>query len=119
MNTSLRGKAGEERAAQFLQSAGYHIWERNYRSQYGEIDLIVSQEKTLVFAEVKARSYKAFGGPIAAVTPAKQKRIVQTAQHYIQEKGLKFDSIRFDVLCVLPDEIEHIQNAFFPIRTTL
>ena len=119
MTTTSAGKAGEERAARFLQAAGYRILARNFLRRGGEIDLIASIGKTLVFAEVKARSYNAFGGPLGAVTPAKQKRIAQTAALYIQENGLKFDSIRFDVLCVLPDKIEHIPNAFTPARTTL
>ena len=119
MNTTWKGKAGEDRAARFLEQAGWRILERNFSARGGEIDLIAADGKTLVFAEVKTRSYQAFGGPLAAVTPAKQKRIAQTALHYLQERGLKFDSIRFDVLCVLPDKIEHIPNAFIPARTTL
>ena len=119
MTTTALGKAGEDRAARFLQSAGYRILARNFSHRGGEIDLIAATKDTLVFAEVKTRSYEAFGGPLAAVTPAKQRRIAQTAAAYIQENGLKFDSIRFDVLCVLPDRIEHIPNAFFPPRTTL
>lgn len=119
MNTATQGKLGENRAADFLQRAGYCILERNFYMRGGEIDLIASFEKTLVFVEVKTRSYEAFGGPLSAVTPAKQRRIAQTAARYIQEKGLKFDSIRFDVLCVLPEKIEHIKNAFSPARTTL
>lgn len=119
MTSVSKGKEGEEQAARFLQEAGYRILERNYLLRGGEIDLIAAERDTLVFVEVKSRSYEAFGGPLAAVTPAKQKRICQTAFHYIQEKGLKFDSIRFDVLCVLPERIEHVKNAFFPPRTTL
>ncbi len=119
MNSTSAGKTGEDCAAQFLQAAGYRILQRNYRTRTGEIDLIASDGKTLIFAEVKTRSYEAFGGPLCAVTPAKQKRIGQTALQYVQEKGLKFDSIRFDVLCVLPGKIEHIKNAFIPRRTTL
>lgn len=119
MTSVSSGKAGEERAARFLQAAGYRILEQNYFMRGGEIDIIASDGNTLVFAEVKTRSYQAFGGPLMAVTPAKQKRISQTALRYVQEKGLKFDSIRFDVLCVLPEGIEHIKNAFFPPRTTL
>ena len=119
MNTTLKGKSGEDRAARFLQQAGCRILERNFSARGGEIDVIAADGNTLVFAEVKTRSYQAFGGPLAAVTPAKQKRIAQTALQYVQERGLKFDSIRFDVLCVLPDKIEHIPNAFIPARTTL
>lgn len=119
MTSSSKGQAGEERAARFLEAKGCRILERNFSAPGGEIDLILSHGKTLVFAEVKTRSYEAFGGPLAAVTPAKQRRIAQTAILYVKAKGLKFDSIRFDVVCVLPDRIEHVENAFSPGRTTL
>lgn len=119
MNTSRAGNLGEEQAARFLQAKGWRILERNFSAPGGEIDIIAQDKKTLVFAEIKTRSYHAYGGPLAAVTPAKQKRIALTAAAYIKAKGLKFDSIRFDVLCVLPQGIEHIPNAFTPPRTTL
>lgn len=119
MNTSRAGALGEEQAARYLQAKGWRILERNFSSPYGELDIIAQDGKTLVFAEVKTRSYKAYGGPLMAVTPAKQKRLALTAAAYIKAKGLKFDSIRFDVLCVLPEGIELVPNAFFPPRTTL
>ncbi len=119
MNTTTHGQTGEAQAAAFLQAKGWCIVERNFSAPGGEIDLIAKDGTTLIFVEVKARSYKAFGGPLGAVTPAKQKRIAQTAALYLKAKSVKFDSIRFDVVCVLPDKVEHVVNAFFPPRTTL
>ncbi len=119
MNTTAAGALGEEQAARYLRQKGWAILERNFSAPGGEIDIIAQDKKTLVFVEVKTRAYSAYGGPLAAVTPAKQKKIAQTATAYLKEKGLKFDSIRFDVLCVLPQGIEHVPNAFFPPRTTL
>ena len=91
---------------------------RNYRKPCGEIDIIAMQRDMLVFVEVKKRASQAFGGPILAVTPAKQHKIALTAQHFIKENAPKFDSIRFDVVCLLPGKIEHICNAFTPQRGT-
>ncbi len=119
MNTTAAGALGEEQAARYLRQKGWAILERNFSAPGGEIDIIAQDKKTLVFVEVKTRAYSAYGGPLAAVTPAKQKKIAQTATAYLKEKRLKFDSIRFDVLCVLPQGIEHVPNAFFPPRTTL
>ena len=118
MNTTAKGQAGEERAASFLTAKGYRIVARNYRVQGGEIDLVVQRKQTLVFVEVKTRAYRAFGGPVAAVTPAKQRKIALTAQYYIKENAPKFDSIRFDVVCLLPGQITHLENAFIPQRGT-
>ena len=118
MNTSQSGAQGEEAACQYLLAKKYRILARNYRKSCGEIDIIAQDGKTLIFAEVKKRSSMAFGGPAAAVTAAKQRKIALTAQYYIKENTPKFDSIRFDVLCLLPQGIEHIENAFIPARGT-
>ncbi|MBR4592229.1 MAG: YraN family protein [Elusimicrobiaceae bacterium] len=119
MTTRQLGQAGEERAVQFLIQQGYQILARNFLAAGGELDIVARTNKTLVFVEVKARAYTAFGGPLAAVTPAKQKRLVLAAAQYLKVTATKFDSIRFDVVCVLPEGIEHIQHAFVPGRMTL
>ena len=119
MNTTDAGARGEEQAARYLQEKGWRILERNFSAPYGEVDIIAQDGKTLVFAEVKTRAYRAYGGPLMAVTPAKQKRLALTAASYIKAKSVKCDGIRFDVLCVLPQGIDHVPNAFSPKRTTL
>ena len=119
MNTHTIGQDGEEEATRFLQAKGYRILARNVLANGGELDIVASIKKTLVFVEVKTRAQRSFGGPLAAVTPTKQQRVAKAATQYIKENGLKFDSIRFDVICVLPQGIEHIENAFSPARTTL
>lgn len=118
MKTNSLGQAGEELAAQYLQKKGYQILARNFSTPFGELDLVAQQKNTLIFIEVKTRSYRAFGGPLGAVTPAKQTRLSKTAYAFIKAKSLKFDSIRFDVVCILPGNIEHIEHAFVPPRNT-
>ncbi len=118
-HTTQLGADGEERACAFLQKRGLRIVARNYRQRCGEIDLVALDGKTLVFVEVKRRATGAFGGPMAAVTPSKQGKIARTAERFIQEKRPKFDSIRFDVVCLLGEEITHLPNAFIPPRGTL
>jgi len=118
MNTIQSGAQGEQAACDYLIRRKYRILARNYRRTGGEIDIIALDGKTLIFVEVKKRASRAFGGPAAAVTPSKQQKIVATATLYIKENTPKFDSIRFDVVCLLPGEIEHISNAFIPHRST-
>ena len=118
MNTTQSGALGEDAAYHYLTAKKYRIVARNYRKPCGEIDLIALDGKTLVFVEVKKRASRAFGGPILAVTPAKQHKIALTAQYFIKENAPKFDSIRFDVVCLLPGQTEHIENAFIPRRGT-
>ena len=117
MNTL--GNEGEEQAAQFLRQKGYRVLERNFATPHGEIDIIVRHKDTLIFVEVKQRASTAFGGPLAAVTRAKQLKIARTAADYIKTRTPKFDKIRFDVVCILPEEITHLESAFLPPRTTL
>lgn len=119
MNTTQNGALAEHKAQAFLQQKGYRILARNYRKTCGEIDIIAQERKTLVFVEVKNRATAAFGGPLAAITKSKQNKIAQTAALYIKENAPKFDSIRFDAICLLGEEIMHIPNAFTPQRSTL
>lgn len=117
MNTL--GTAAEEQACLFLKSAGYDVLARNFSCKWGELDIVARHKNTLVFVEVKSRRSLAFGGPAAAVTPAKQNKISLAAVSFIKEKSLKFDSIRFDVICITGGKLEHIPNAFFPPRMNL
>ncbi len=115
-----QGAAGEAQAAEYLTKKGYQILARNYQATGGELDLVARLKKTLVFVEVKQRSYSAFGGPIAAVTKAKQLRLDKAAVQFIKtHPDIDYGDIRFDVICILPEGIEHIENAFCPLRMTL
>lgn len=69
------GRAGEERAAQYLTERGYTILDRNWRCPDGEIDLVASVGADLVVVEVKTRRGEAFGHPWSAVDARKQARL--------------------------------------------
>jgi len=110
------GQRGEELACRFLKEKGYRILERNYRCRAGEIDIVASQGNDLVFVEVKARSSRAFGDPVEAVTPRKQRQISKAALCYLEKNGYRGPA-RFDVVAILfnrldAPEIELIRNAF-------
>ena len=94
------GSEGERAAAEFLEARGYRILERNYRTRLGEIDLVAEEGCTLVFVEVKVRLNDRFGGPAAAITPAKQSRIARLAQHYMLRRRLGERPCRFDVVLI-------------------
>ena len=112
------GKTGELLAVKFLKQKGYQIIEQNYRSAWGEIDLVALDEAVLVFVEVKTRRSLKFGTPQMAVTNSKQRKMSKAALDYLQERD-GFDYVcRFDVMSIVfppePSEpiIEHIENAF-------
>lgn len=110
------GDKGEDFAALYFEKQGYKIKARNVHSRYGEIDLIAENGDTVVFVEVKTRSHDSLDRAADAVTPAKQKKIILTALHYISESNT--DKImRFDVFEVYHAngriyKFNHIKNAF-------
>ena len=108
-----RGKDAEARAARYLEARGLHIVERNYRSRYGEIDLIARDGVTLVFVEVRARSSNAFGGAAASITAAKRQKLTRTALHYLAGAG-RTPRCRFDAVLLAGDDgpVEWIRDAF-------
>jgi putative endonuclease len=108
-----RGSEAEHAAATFLQQKGLKLLERNHATRHGEIDLIMQDGSTLVFVEVRLRSNTGFGGAAMSITPAKQQRIIRTAEHYLQRNGSH--ASRFDVVLMSRidgRDIEWIQNAF-------
>jgi len=108
------GAQAEKLAADFLQRNGLRLIESNYRCRAGEIDLILKDGATLVFAEVRLRSNAGFGGAAASITAAKQAKIVRTAQLYLQQHHIdapcRFDALLLDSLDA--GRIEWIKNAF-------
>lgn len=114
--TRATGDRGEELALRRLLAEGYELVERNYRTRYGEIDLILRHGDCLVFVEVKLRRGTAFGDPAEAVTPRKQQTIRSIAEHYIAEREPAFGEARFDVVGILESRggpvVRHIVGAF-------
>ncbi len=112
MKSSQIGKLAEEMAAKFLENNGYNVIERNFRTRFGEIDIVATEGDTLVFVEVRFRSSKGFGLPEESIDRRKIRKIVSTADRYISMKNLHFSDIRFDVIAVDREGIRHIKNAF-------
>ena len=107
-----RGEQAETLAADFLCSKGLRIVARNYRSRYGEIDLIAREGGTVVFVEVRSRSSEAYGGAAASITAAKREKLLKTARHYLA--GITpLPPCRFDAVLLSgdPPRIEWIRNA--------
>lgn len=98
--------------ARWYAERGYEIVARNWRCAAGEIDLIVSNDSTLVFCEVKTRSGTAFGSAAESVTPVKQARLRKLAYAYLVGATAKYPNLRFDVGCVDGTTVEVIEAAF-------
>ncbi|MBX9906159.1 MAG: YraN family protein [Burkholderiales bacterium] len=109
---SRSGEQAEALAADFLRGQGLRIVARNYRSRYGEIDLIVREGATVVFVEVRSRSSETYGGAAASITAAKREKLIKTAHHYLAGVS-PLPPCRFDAVLVSgePPRIEWIRNA--------
>ncbi len=115
MKTQQRvGRWGEGAAADYLETKGYVILARNFRTEHGEVDLIARQENVLVFVEVKARSSNRYGYPEYSVSPKKRMHLLSSAEKYILEHP-EFHTWRVDVIAVEGEtgeaKILHFENV--------
>ena len=105
------GTQAEQRAAQYLRQHGLKPVAQNYRSRFGEIDLIMQDGATLVFIEVRLRRNANFGGAAASIDARKQQRIIRTAQQYLA--GLAHLPLcRFDAVLMDDHGMQWLRNAF-------
>jgi len=107
----VRGRAGEEAAAQWYSERGFAVLDRNWRCPVGELDLVVARGSLIVFCEVKTRSSEVFGSPVDAVTSAKRRRLRRLAASWLSQHGLR-GRVRFDVVGVLDGQVDVVEDAF-------
>lgn len=120
------GAVGEQLAAEHLSRLGYEIVERNFRTRFGELDIIALHERTLVFCEVKTRMIR--GGPavsrardpLESVHPRKQVKVRRMAGRWLAERSdrPRADELRFDAIGIVLDpagallRLDHLEGAF-------
>lgn len=104
------GNAGESRAAEFLAGIGYEVIEKQWRSKFGEIDLICLDGDEVVFVEVKTRASLASGYPEDSVTGKKLRHLELAGEAYLQQVAWEQRPYRFDVIAIYLDEITHLQG---------
>lgn len=114
----MKGAWGERAARAYLERAGYRTVQTNFRTRFGEIDIIAACGEYIVFVEVKTRKNARFAAAREFVTTTKQQRITATAALWLRQhpSGLQ---PRFDVIEVYGEEgttqvprIHHLENAF-------
>jgi putative endonuclease len=121
LNSKSKGNLVETHASAYLLREGYRVLARNYAYRGGEPDIVAKQGETIVFVEVKSVWKTGEGNPAARVNVQKQRKIWQTACHFLhthrEEAPRGFDQpCRFDVLTArmyqTPVQFAHIKNAF-------
>jgi putative endonuclease len=106
----IQGRIGEDDALDYLLRQGLKLVERNFRCKGGEIDLILQQDDTLVFVEVRKRANDRHGGAAASVTTRKQARLITAAQIYLQRYKAP-PACRFDVIAIDGTALSWLKNA--------
>ncbi len=126
IDTKKLGQQIESLVCDYLRRQKLKLIARNYRCRLGEIDLIMQDQSTLVFIEVRYRQHGNFGSSLESVTLIKQHKIIKTAEYYLLSHQLSEKmACRFDVVGVKPSteklaniskldpaQVEWIKNAF-------
>ena len=114
-----KGDHYENIAKVYLENEGLLIIQQNYHCRFGEIDLIMKDNSTICFIEVKYRETMSHGGAIHAISQSKQHKLIKAASFYIMEnQNISNSSFRFDTITLQGNsdgnpDINWIQNAFY------
>lgn len=115
-HTKILGDQGESIIADKMEKAGFILLARNYRTPYGEVDIIAQQGDTIAFVEVKTRQHMFFDIS-EVITPAKQKKIIMVAKTFLAQHSNPEVICRFDVAILEHKQnssaITYIPNAFY------
>lgn len=111
------GALGERAARGYLERAGLTVLDTNFRCPHGEIDIVARNAEEVVFVEVRTRRGRDFGSPEESITAAKARRLIATAQTYLQSRDDLPPDWRIDLVAVDVDSrgriarIERTENA--------
>lgn len=119
INTKVIGNEGENKALEFLLQNGYELLHKNWRTRFGEIDIIVKKDNLIVFVEVKSLPKGNLDYLSKVLNKDKQERIIKTSKRFLLNNRQYSNSyIRYDVIVIdMPgmSEVYHIENAFMEL----
>ena len=110
MERKQLGAIGEKLALAYIKKKSYKIIETNYRCHSGEIDIVARQKDCLVFVEVRTRSTTQYGTPEESLSSVKQKHMINSAYHYLQNHQKLPGNWRIDLVAVELDELDKIKR---------
>jgi putative endonuclease len=114
----LKGKQGEDLAADYLKQKGYQIVDQNNSTKFGELDIIASKNDILVFVEVKFKQTEDYGTPEEMIGQNKLMQVRRTAELYLltnPDIEKQFDKYQIDAVCIVEEtgRISHHENLTF------
>jgi len=108
------GNYGENLAVIFLKKKGYKIIETNFRTRFGEIDIIAKKDDQIIFVEVRTKTNINFGAPEESINRKKQEKLILMANQYMSVKKLLHNNFRIDGIFIVIEqnntEIRHLEN---------
>ncbi|MBT8136903.1 MAG: YraN family protein [Gammaproteobacteria bacterium] len=108
-----RGQTAERAARSWLEQRGLQLLAQNFSCRYGELDLVMADGDTLVVVEVRSRQSPRFMTPECSIDSAKQQRIINAAEVFLQQHPRFADNaVRFDVVALVGNEVRWIRDAF-------
>lgn len=118
MNKKKLGKMGEEIASEYLKKLGYKIVTKNFRTRYGEIDLICEKNDSIIFVEVRTKSNLNLLSPEESITSKKIDRLKKSSLEYLSLNEKKYKNIKFEFIGILfysdkNYKLSHIKNFIF------
>ena len=124
MNRYELGRRGEDFACGYLEEHGFTVIGRNVHAGHSEFDIICTDGKYIVFAEIKTRNEAPdfpdrYGRPANAVTAKKADALIRGAQRYLREENITGLQPRIDVIEIYAEccpefhvlKLHHIRNA--------
>ncbi len=115
MKKAELARIGEDIAVKHLIDKGYSILERNFRTRFGEIDIIAEKSGNVIFVEVKSRTEGTGFIPSEAINSRKRRQLVRLSGCYISQRGAKYDDFRIDLIGLVFKAgrllgVEHLEN---------
>jgi len=120
LGAKAQGDWAEKLACEWLVEQGLVLRDQNFRTRYGEIDLIMQSRDCLIFVEVRYRKTIQYGSAEESITAKKCQRLIAAAQGYLLVKGYNSDTaIRFDALAISPSTDPHLHYTINWIQNIL
>lgn len=125
LNRQTLGRVGEQLAKYYLEELGFHILEKNWRHQLGELDIIALDDQTVVAVEVKTRSGVGYGHPFESITTDKVRRLRRLLVAWVRQavqgdtqingRAFRYDALRVDAIGIVlrrgqEAKIEHLRG---------
>lgn len=116
-HNKIVGSIGEKLAVKYLKKNRYKILKTNFKTCYGEIDIVAEKDNTLSFVEVKTRTTTTFGEPFFAVTEHKKTKLIRSAYVYLYKYFKQDSSAQIDIISINLTgslkfmKLEHMKNT--------